>query len=403
VLLPDKRLRILTVTHNYPRFAGDPAGAFVARIAEGVAANGHQVEVLAPHAPGTATHETLHGVHLHRFRYGPDVLERVAYTGGLHQSTLRSPLAALGFPGFLVGFARALRAAIRRFKPDLIHAHWWFPAGWLASRHKSLPYVITSHGSDARLLDRGALVQALAGPVFKRAAKVTTVSRFLARDIARSLPHVVQGVVVTTMPIDVEHFLRGAATQKTVPPQILYAGNLVPSKGVDVLLRAGAELSRRGVAYRLKILGEGPARHSLESLAEQLGITPMVSWSAFVPQQQMATEYGASTVTVLPTRGQAEGLGLTLVEALLAGSAVVGTPAGGIPEVVRHEETGLIARDGDSADLATQIARLLTDTPLRERLTKAGREYVLGAYSPAAAIGHFLQIYHDVADDHSHH
>jgi len=367
-----------------------------------VAATGHDVEVLAPHAPGTATDENLRGVHLHRFRYGPDILERVAYTGGLHQSTLRSPLAALGFPGFLVGFAHALRVAIRRCKPDLIHAHWWFPAGWFASRHKSLPYVITSHGSDARLLDRGAMVQALARPVFKRAAEVTTVSKFLARDIARSLPGAARGVVVTPMPIDVEHFVRGAATRKATPPQILYAGNLVPSKGVDVLLRAGAELSRRGVAYRLKILGEGPARQSLESLAEQLGITRVVSWSPFVPQSQMAAEYGASTVTVLPTRGQAEGLGLTLVEALLAGSAVVGTPAGGIPEVVRHEETGLIARDGDSADLATQIARLLTDAPLRERLTMAGREYALATYSPAAAIGRFLQIYHDVANDHSH-
>src|SRR5215213_9879760 len=48
----DKRLRILTVTHNYPRFPGDPAGAFAARIAEGVVARGHQVRVMAPHAPG---------------------------------------------------------------------------------------------------------------------------------------------------------------------------------------------------------------------------------------------------------------------------------------------------------------------------------------------------------------
>ena len=61
----------------------------------------------------------------------------------------------------------------------------------------------------------------------------------------------------------------------------------------------------------------------------------------------MPAEYGAATVTVLPSRGHAEGLGLTLVEALLAGSAVVGTAAGGIPEVVIHERTGLVARDGD--------------------------------------------------------
>ena len=112
----------------------------------------------------------------------------------------------------------------------------------------------------------------------------------------------------------------------------------------------------------------------------------------------MAAEYGASAVTVLPSRGQAEGLGLTLVEALLAGCAVVGTAAGGIPEVVLHEKTGLIARDGNAEDLATQIQRLLTDLPLRERLARAGKEHVLRTYSSEAAVARFLEIYDAVAD-----
>jgi glycosyltransferase involved in cell wall biosynthesis len=104
-------------------------------------------------------------------------------------------------------------------------------------------------------------------------------------------------------------------------------------------------------------------------------------------------------VTVLPSRGSAEGLGLTLVEALLAGSAVIGTPAGGIPEVVRHEETGLLAHEGDPVDLAHQINRLLTDDSLRHRLTGAGKEHVLRTYSPGSTIGRFLDIYHAIADD----
>ena len=315
---------------------------------------------------------------------------------------LRSPLAALGFPGFLLAFAHGVRTAVQRFNPHLIHAHWWFPAGWFASRQREVPYVVTSHGSDARLLDRGRLVRVMARPVFAGAARVTVVSRFLAADVERALPGVVKNMVVAAMPVDVVHFLRGGAAPKISPPQILFAGNLVPSKGVDVLLHAAAELSRRRVEYRLKILGEGTSRNSLESLASSLGIAPHVAWSPFVSQAQMPGEYGSSTVTVLPTRGQAEGLGLTLVEALLAGSAVVGTPAGGIPEVVRHEETGLIARDGDSVDLATQVERLLTDAPLRQRLIDAGRERVLQSYAPEVSIGHFLQIYHAVAHDRPH-
>jgi glycosyltransferase involved in cell wall biosynthesis len=397
---PGKPLRILTVSHNYPRFPGDPAGAFVARIAEGAAAKGHEVEVIAPHAPGTSRDERVGALRVHRFRYGPDRLERVAYTGGLHQGTLLSPLAALAFPGFLVAFARAVSSAVRRLQPDLIHAHWWFPGGWFASR-AGVPYLITCHGSDVRLLDRAGLVRALARPVFQRAAGVTVVSNFLAQDLMRLLPGVALQPVVTPMPLEVTRFVQNGGAGKVEPPRILYAGNLVPSKGVDLLLQAVAELRQRGVACQLKILGDGPSRNHLHALAGELGIGSVVTWSPLVSQTQMPSEYAAATVTVLPSRGRAEGLGLTLVEALLAESAVVGTRAGGIPEVVRHEQTGLIARDGDAADLASQIQRLLTDLPLRERLTRAGKEYAFRTYSPEPAIGRFLEIYHAVADDHS--
>jgi glycosyltransferase involved in cell wall biosynthesis len=397
-----ERLRVLTVTHNYPRFAGDPAGAFVARIAEGVAAHGHEVEVVAPHALGTSTDERAGGVRVRRFRYGPSRFERVAYTGSMHQGALLSPLAALAFPGFLFAFGRAVRLAVRHFKPDVIHAHWWVPGGWFARRW-GVPYVITCHGSDVRLLERNDLIRKAAGGVFRRAARVTTVSKFLAGDIARLLPGTAVNLTVTPMPVDVAIFASGDRTRKVEPPQILYAGNLVRSKGLDLLLQAAAELSRRGVSYHLKLLGEGPMRQELEAMAESLGLEGTISWSAFVPQSAMPAEYGASTVTVLPSRGSAEGLGLTLVEAVLAGSAIVGTPAGGIPEVVLHEHTGLLARDGDPIDLATQIQRLLEDRLLRERLIAAGKERVLQLYAPEVAIGRFLEIYDAVAHDQSHH
>jgi len=396
----DRRLRILTVTHNYPRFSGDPAGAFVARIAEGAVARGHQVRVVAPHAPGLARDEVMGGVEVHRFRYAPEPLERVAYTGGLHQGPLQSPRAALGFPGFLLAFHYAVQRELRQCSADVVHAHWWIPSGWFVSRSRT-PFLVTCHGSDIRLLDQSALLRKLGARVLGRAARVTTVSRFLAEDLRRQLPQVTTRTLVTPMPVDVSSFAAGERQLKAVPPRILYAGNLVRSKGVDLLLQAAALLSRRGVQYELKILGEGPAQPALRSLADQLGIVSRVTWASFVPQAQMPQEYGASTVTVLPTRGNAEGLGLTLVEALLAGSAVVAMPAGGIPEVVRHEETGLLARRDDPADLAQQIERLLVNPHLRESLTGAGKELVLRTYSPDAAIGRFIELYHDVAQHRS--
>lgn len=387
-------MRILVVTHNYPRFPGDPAGAFVARIAAGTAEQGSEVRVITPHAPGAAERESVGPVEVHRFRYGPDALERVAYTGDLHRKTLFSPLAALSFPAFMLAFKRAIRDGVKTFQPDLIHAHWWIPGGWLAAR-MGVPYLVTCHGSDVRLLEKWSGFRRLAGPVFARARAITTVSRFLADDIRHLTGQDLPQLVVCPMPVDAQHFSSGMASPKVSPPRILYAGNLVPSKGVDVLLRAYALLRSRGVEVSLRILGEGPERSALEELAKTIG-HPEIEFSDFLPQDRMPAEYGASTVTVLPTRGDAEGLGLTLVEALLAGSAVVGTRAGGIPEVIQHEETGLIT--GESVeDLAAALERLVMDPALRQRLTTTGQARVEARFSSDSAIAGFLKLYRDVA------
>jgi len=387
-------VRIAILTHNYPRFAGDPAGAYVARLAVAAAGAGHDVRVLAPHVAGTgAVEPDGAGPVVRRFRYAPELLERVGYRGDVRSRTLFSPLTLSLLPFFLGAFRRAARRLVEEFQPQVVHAHWWFPGGWIASRMQ-VPYIVTSHGSDARLLDRGPWFRRVAAPVFRGAARVTAASRFLATDLERHLPG--QSVSVTPMPVDVDRFSAAFKTPRVVPPRILYAGNLVVGKGVDVLLRAVAELKQRSGPFRLKILGEGPELSSLRGLAAALGIAADVDWSPFVPQDRMPAEYGAATITVLPSRGQAEGLGLTLVEALLAGSAAVGTPAGGIPEVIEDEKTGLLARDGDVTHLATQIERLLRDGELRRRLTAEGAARMQETYAPGAAADRFLRIYRDV-------
>ena len=387
-------MNILVVTHNYPRFAGDPAGAFVARIAQAAAEQGSLVQVVAPHAPGSAEREAIGSLDVRRFRYGPDLMERVAYTGDLHRRTLLSPLAALSFPAFMLAFKRAIRKAVQAFRPDVIHAHWWLPGGWLSSK-AGVPYLVTCHGSDVRLLEKWNGFRTMARSVFQRAAAVTTVSGFLARDIRQitglKLPH----LTVCPMPVDTVLFAQGRSVEKAEPPIVLYAGNLVPSKGVDVLIRAAALLEQRGIAFRLRILGEGPERANLAALASTSRLT-MVEWSDFRPQEVMPAEYGRSTITVLPTRGRSEGLGLTLVEALLAGSAVIGTHAGGIPEVIQHERTGLLVDETDEG-LAAAIERLLIDPALRAGLIKEGQQQVEARFSLRQATGRFLQLYRDVA------
>ncbi|HVE79988.1 MAG TPA: glycosyltransferase [Gemmatimonadaceae bacterium] len=390
-------MRVLVLTHNYPRRSGDYAGAFVARLTAAVAGAGHEVHVVAPHAPGTAVEEVADGVRVHRFRYAPEALERVAYRGDLHEAGWRSPLRALGVPLFVLGFrAAAARVARKIGAPDVVHAHWWFPSGW-AARPLRVPYVLTCHGSDVRLLDLGGPVRALGSGVLRGAARLTAVSAFLARDVGRAIPALAGAVDVLRMPVDVGRFRAARDAPRDAVPRILFVGNLIPSKGVDVLVEAFGRLRGRGVRCTLRVVGTGPLEGPLRRRVEALGLASAVSWAGVVSHDAIADEYGRSTVAVLPSRGDREGLGLTLVEALLSGCAVVGTPAGGIPEVVEDGVTGLLARDGDPDDLARAIEQLLVDAGFRERLAAAGRARAEREFDPDTCARRFLALYDDAA------
>jgi glycosyltransferase involved in cell wall biosynthesis len=392
-------MRILIASHNYPRFTGDPAGFYVRQLALGFQRRGHAVLVVAPHVAGTAEAEREGEVTIRRFRYAPAGLERIGYRGEARPARL---LTAPFLPCYLLAFRSALRRAVREFQPTVVHAHWWLPAGRLASR-LGVPFLVTSHGSDVRLMERSALLRSSARGVALRARRWTAASRFLARDIERQLDLAGESVAVTPMPVDLAQFEAGQQVAKASPPRVLFAGNLLQSKGVDILIDAMAILRDRGRRCELRILGQGPDAEALAAQVQRLRLGSTVSIHPFVPQSAMPAEYGAATITVLPTRGQAEGLGLVLVEALVAGSAVVGTPAGGIPEVITDKQTGLIVPDGDPGALADALDRLLGDDTLRQRLTTAGQSHVRQLYSVDSCVDRLLTLFDDVTHSRPQH
>lgn len=391
-------MRVLHVTHNYPRFPADPAGGFVSRLGRAAVAAGAAVRVVVPHTPGLPFESIDGGVEVRRFRYGPDGLERIGFQGDVRRSAL-SPVALLMAPSYAWNFRAAVRRAVDEFGPDIIHAHWWLPGGWAATRQSRIPVVITCHGSDVRLLGKSRLLRAFARRVLSRAKGVTTVSSIMRGDLRELLPGLEPATRfdVCPLPVEVGLFERGAALPKATPPRILFAGNLIASKGVDVLIDAFAQVLRGGTACRLKLLGEGAARSALARRAESLGVGASIDWSPFVPMDKMPEEFGAATVVALPSRGhRGEGMPLSLAEALIGGAAVVATPAGGVPEIIRDGETGLLVPDGDVEALAAALQRLLRDAPLRQRLVAQGCASVTERFAPRPAAERFLTLYEEV-------
>lgn len=168
------------------------------------------------------------------------------------------------------------------------------------------------------------------------------------------------------------------------PPEpriVLSVGRLVPKKGFDILLRAAAMARSHGADFELHIVGEGPERDDLERLAVGLGLRDTVVFRGRMTQEELLPLYerahAFALASVVTEDGDRDGLPNVLLEALAMGVPTVGAATGGIPELIEHEQTGLLARPGDPEDLAEQLERIIYDEQLRDHVRRAGRERII--------------------------
>jgi glycosyltransferase involved in cell wall biosynthesis len=157
-----------------------------------------------------------------------------------------------------------------------------------------------------------------------------------------------------------------------------YVGRIVPEKGVDMLLRAAAGLQ---VSFQLVIVGNGPQKKELQSLAMKLSLSERIAWIHHVPHPEVPNLLYMMDVLVLPsrtTRTWKEQFGRVLVEAMACGTAVVGSDSGEIPPVIG--EAGLVFREGNVEDLREKLG-ILVHSDVREKLITKGLRLVEQRYS----------------------
>jgi len=142
-------------------------------------------------------------------------------------------------------------------------------------------------------------------------------------------------------------------------PMILYVGRLKRYKGLDVLLRAAAEIRGEIPGLTFLVAGTGDDRARLESLSRDLGLADMVSFLGFVDEEKKVRLYGEARVVV--NSSLKEGWGLTSIEANACGTPVVATDVPGLCDSVRHGETGYLVPFGDVSGFAAALRILLTD------------------------------------------
>lgn len=344
-------MRVVFLTHNFPRFEGDPSGAFLATLASALRARGTDVRVVAPSDGGQQGEPELLGVPVRRVRYAPPDREVIAYRG-----TLAGILRAPGRWPILASLLRALRSGAREELArgaQLVHAHWWVPGGLAAP--VTHPMVLTVHGTDGALLGRSALARAVARPVFRRARVVTAVSSPLARVIETRTGRRVGPEWVAPMPVEVSRY---SGWSKGGEGAVVVA-RLTAQKRVHLALQALPLLADRGHNLALTIIGDGPERAELELLAGSLGLGGQVHFAGLRAPTEVSSFLLRADLMFFPAVD--EGFGLAAAEALMTGVPVVACQdGGGVLDIVPTGGAGRVA-EATPAALAQAAAELLED------------------------------------------
>jgi glycosyltransferase involved in cell wall biosynthesis len=288
-----------------------------------------------------------------------------------HPLYLYPPKVLRGWYGhcFRESVRRAFGRAVVEFRPDLVFAPWAYPDGWAAVRlgHRAgLPVVIQVHGSDILRLSlhpqrsRGT-VEAL-----HRADGIVAVSHDL-QERAVALGADPDRVRVVYDSIDTKLFHPGprcaarsrlAGELEVRGSVVLYIGNLVPVKGLEVLIDAFARLAGQGVAFTGLLIGQGPLRSRLEDQVARLGLLDRVKLLGPRPHDRLPDWFRAADLFVLPS--YSEGVPVVLLEAAACGTPFVASRVGGIIEIAHLGPSRLVPA-GDAAALAEAIRDGLAD------------------------------------------
>ncbi|MEN9799774.1 MAG: hypothetical protein RL653_3471 [Pseudomonadota bacterium] len=339
------------------------SGVIATELGLALAERGHDVHVVAAHAPP-------------RLRETPNVTLHV----------VESPTHPL-FPHgeYALALASKLAEVCRAHALEVLHVHYAIPLATSALLAcellgKDAPRLVTTvHGTDVLTLGQDAAFKPLVRQALLRSDLVTAPSRFLARAAARDFALGDKAVEVVSNFVDTRRFVPPATAP--VRPVLAHNSNFRSVKRMQDVVRI-FERVRAQVPCELVLLGDGPERPALEAFIEAQRLGPHVHLLG--EQRDVAHVLQEASVFLLPS--EVESFGLAAAEAMSCGVPVIASDVGGLPEVIAHGKTGFLHPVGDVEAMAASAVRLLRDGELRRSLSEAARAACLAHFQPGPLV-----------------
>jgi glycosyltransferase involved in cell wall biosynthesis len=471
-------MKVLVIGSVYPRFQEDAEVPWLRTSVAHLKKAGVEIQVLAPAYKGLKSHD-IDGTHVNRFRYAPANWEILTHEEGAPSKMASKPwLQLLAIPYIINGFFQCLRIC-RKWRPDIIHAHWPFPHAYIAlgaAKLFRIPLVLNFHGAELLLIRKKKWVKPLLKFAIGQAQAIFANSSFTASKIKALRDINVEwspyGTTLETK--DGESRIKRESRptklgmiepncwdsvptpQRPVPHpvnskfKILFVGRHIERKGICYLIEAAKYLPRDN--FEIRIVGVGDLTEQLKKQAEELderggsANSPTLCHSSsrldccsypirtqasvqsnlachsgaegdrihevenFEPAnivftgklspEELANEYKTANVFTLPaivdSKGDTEGLGVVLIEAMELGLPIVASNIGGIPDVVIDGESGILVPEKDPVALADAFKRLAENPSLIEKLLGGARKRINDCFTWDGIIERQVEVYKKV-------
>jgi glycosyltransferase involved in cell wall biosynthesis len=394
-------VKVCFVTSVFPRGENDPTASWIIEIIHRLQARGIDIKVFCPSFKGLKD-QHIHSIEARRFRYFFKNQEDLTHDQGAPYKIREARYRFIAIFYVFFGLIHFLRYC-RKEKFDILHVQWPFPhAIWayFASLLYKAKTVLTFHGAELLLVKSYPFVRHFLKHAIRHADGITSNSSFTKSRILEITDTTVNVIGFGPAVGEIQSAVKREHAKKANPrKQILFVGRFIERKGTEYLIKAMPEIVDK-IDCELVLVGVGDLEGELRQIAEDLGVEQHIKFAGVLSNEELNTRYREADVFVLPaivdSKGDTEGLGVVLIEALAYNTPVIASKVGGIIDIVKHRETGMLVPEKDPSALATAVVEILTNDELAMRLAEDGNRFIKEKFDWDKLAGQLHDIYEQV-------
>jgi len=403
--MDSNEITIYSLATTYPESSQSIKPHFVHVLNKELVKLGAFVLVITQHLKDSMLNEIIDSIEVRRFRYLPEKYQ--LYSRSIPDELNKSKSGSLKVLILIIVFFFFTFFTCLKKNPDIIHGQWAFPGGYIAYlvakifRKKS---VITVHFAEIPLLKRFKFLKKIVVNGLNKSSKVVAVSNYTKNELVLMGVKKDKITVIRSTPNFVEHtsnteLLKEFRNKITSQDNkiILFVGRFVEHKGVDYLIKSISEISTKNI--HLIIAGSGVMEDQWKQLVKSLDLENQITFFNSPSHKELGLLHDISDVFVCPSiidaRGNTEGLGLVIPEAMESHLPVIASSVGGIVDIIKNESNGLLVDQKDSTLIAKAIERIISDAKLANKLVENSQETVK-EFSPQNIAEKYLKLFETI-------